>query len=218
MAYSTDNMRLAAAISDGANMPNVDFAGDGTDIGFTARADVKLAGDWAQATDFSAWSDEGFGAFVGGAVHWQAAETGTTATNDTLLLWTADGLVEYRGVSAMAAVMGMHTDNETGVDFDDIGFQLEVGCFVIPDKLQPFVRYDYIDVDGADELNLVAAGINYYLAKHNAKFTADVVHAFDPLFAGRGITDPAASALGLRDDVDSQDGQTALRAQFQLLV
>ena len=195
----------------------VDFIGDGTDMAFTARADLKLAGDWAQAKDFSAWSGEDFGAFVGGAVHWQAAETGTTATNDAMLVWTADGLVEYRGVSAMAAVMGMHTNNEAGPDFDDTGFQVELGCFLIPDKLQPFARYDYIDVDGADEMNLVAAGVNYYLAKHNAKFTADVVHAFDPLFSGRGITDPASSALGLRPDVDGQGGQTALRAQFQLL-
>ena len=217
LAYRTDNMHLAAAISDGANMPNVDFIGDGTDMAFTARADLKLAGDWAQAKDFSAWSGEDFGAFVGGAVHWQAAETGTTATNDAMLVWTADGLVEYRGVSAMAAVMGMHTNNEAGPDFDDTGFQVELGCFLIPDKLQPFARYDYIDVDGADEMNLVAAGVNYYLAKHNAKFTADVVHAFDPLFSGRGITDPASSALGLRPDVDGQGGQTALIAQFQLL-
>jgi len=215
--YSTDTVHLALSVNDGGNMANVAFIEDGTDIALTARADVKLAGDWGQAKDVSAWSGEDFAAFVGGAVHWEAAETGTAAANNAATLWTVDGLIEYRGMGAMAAVMGLHTDNETSANFDDLGVQVELGCFLIPDTLQPFVRYDYIDVDGADEMNLLTAGFNYYIGKHSAKFTLDVVHAFDTLSAGHGVGDPAGSGLGLRDDVDGQDGQTALRGQFQLL-
>ena len=217
-SYGTDTVKLAAAISDGADTESLDWADDGVDVALTGRVDVKLAGDWKQAKDFSAWSGEDFGAFVGGAVHWEAAETGTAAANGNTLLWTADGLVEFNGVGVMAAAMGLHTDNETAGDFDDYGVQVEIGCFVVPDKLQPFARYDWIDVDGVDDMNLLTVGFNYYLAKHNAKFTADVVYAFDPLFdTARNFNDPASSGLGLRDDVDGRDGQTALRAQFQLL-
>ena len=218
VSYDTDNIKLAASVTDGADSENLDWADDGTDIALTGRVDVKLAGDWKQAKDFSAWSGEDFAAFVGGAAHWEVAETGTSAANNQIFLWTVDGLVECSGVGVMAAVMGLHTDNDTGSNFDDYGVQVEAGCFLIPDKLQPFVRYDWIDVDGVDEMNLLTVGCNYYLAKHNAKFTMDVVHAFDTLFdTSRNFNDPASSGLGLRDDVDGQDGQTALRAQFQLL-
>ena len=216
-SYGTDNVKLNWAVSDGADSENLDWAGDATDIALTGRADVKLAGNWKQMDDFSAWSGEETAAFVGGAVHWEAGETGTPAVDNNVFLWTADGLVEFNGFGLMAAVMGLHTDNDVAPDFDDYGVQVEAGVFIIPDKLQPFVRYDWIDVDAADEMNLITVGFNYYLKKHDAKFTMDVVHAFDTLFdTGRNFNDPASSGLGLRDDVDEQDGQTALRAQFQL--
>ena len=217
LSYGTDTIKVQGMVSDGADNESTDWAGDGTDIALTGRVDAKLAGNWKQAGDFAAWSGEGFAAFVGAAAHWQQSETGTSGANDAIFLWTADGLVEFSGVGLMAAVMGLSTANEMGADFDDLGVQLEAGVFVIPDKLQPFVRYDYIDVDGAGEMNLVTAGVNYYLNKHDAKFTVDVVYALDPLFdTSRNFNDPASSGLGLRDDVDGQDGQTALRAQFQL--
>jgi phosphate-selective porin OprO/OprP len=217
LSWGNDTVKLAGMVSDGADSEDLDWAADMTDIALSGRADVKLVGEWEQADDFSAWSGAGPAAFLGAAVHWEKAETGTTAPNDAVLLWTVDGLVECSGVGIMAAVMGLSTDNETGPDFDDLGFQLEAGVFVVPDKLQPFVRYDYIDVDGMDEMNLLTVGVNYYLNKHNAKFTVDVVHAFDTMFdTSRNFNDPASSGLGLRDDVDGQDGQTALRAQFQV--
>ena len=218
LSYATDDLRVAAAVSDGADSGNVNWDDDTADIALTGRADVRLAGEWAQAADFSAWAGEPFAAFLGAAVHWEAAETGTPAANNQVTLWTVDGLVESGGVGLMAAVMGLHVDDEAGPDFDDYGVQLELGCFLIPDKLQPFLRYDYIDVDGAGEMNLLTVGCNYYLARHNAKLTADVIYAFDPLFdTPRNFNDPVPSGLGLRDDVDGQDGQTALRIQFQML-
>ena len=217
LSYQGDAFKVEGMVSDGADSENLDWANDNTDIALTGRVDVKLAGSWGQAKDFSAWEGEDFAAFVGGAVHWEKVETGTAADNDSVFLWTADGLVETSGVGIMAAVMGLSTNNEFGMDFDDLGVQVEAGVFVIPKKLQPFVRYDYIDVDGRDEMNLITAGFNYYLNKHKAKFTVDVVHAMDPLYdTKRNFNDPASSGLGLRDDVDGQDGQTAVRAQFQL--
>ena len=86
---------------------------------------------------------------------------------------------------------------------------------VIPEKLEPFLRWEYLDLDedeigGEDDVNIVTIGMNYYFNKHNAKFTLDVVWALDAL--------PASSTgLGLLADDRDGDDQVAVRAQFQLL-
>ncbi len=54
--------------------------------------------------------------------------------------------------------------------------------------------------------------MNYYLKKHSAKFTVDGVFALDPL-TGIAVSD----GLGLQGDGADEDGQFALRAQFQIL-
>lgn len=55
------------------------------------------------------------------------------------------------------------------------------------------------------------------MARHRAKFTLDAVDAFDPLTdqlahsgAGNG------TILGLQPDAGGEDGQWAIRAQYQL--
>jgi hypothetical protein len=50
-------------------------------------------------------------------------------------------------------------------------------------------------------------GANWYVHRHNAKATLDTVYAFDPLPTGQ-------AGSGLLSSTD--DGQVAVRAQFQL--
>jgi phosphate-selective porin OprO and OprP len=241
----TDWAKVAVAISDGQNSGEIgggptgsnDFDRDRTDFAVTARADAKLAGQWRQDQDFAAWDGEPLGVFLGAAIHYEIGETGDSAAiNDAdYLAWTADGLVEFNRVSVMAAVMGGHPMGLRSVDEfgrshkfsrDNYGVLVQAAVFVIPDKLQPFIRYEYIRLDNAwdQSVSLVTVGANYYLRRHNAKFTLDFIYAFDPLtedldaqlgtgFGANGVS----SGLGLRPDNGEEDGQFAIRAQFQLL-
>ena len=197
-----------------------DFNDDQTDFAITARAEMKLAGDWKQMKDFAAWEGEEFGAFVGAAVHYEVGETGDSSFNNNFVSWTVDGSIESAGLNAYAAVMGSHIDLEhenqvLGKDYDLIAFLVQAGYMVVPNTLEPFVRYEYIDFDDAlgsdfDEVSIITAGVNTYFTKHNAKFTLDAVWALDPIPVRE-------EGLGLQQDDPGGDGQIVLRAQFQLL-
>ena len=106
-----------------------------------------------------------------------------------------------------------------GEDHDVIGLLIQAGYQIPNTNWEPFVRYEYIDFDDAytdglgndyDEVNIITLGVNHYFAKHNAKFTLDVLYALDPLPVKE-------EGLGLRADGLEYDEQIVLRAQFQLL-
>jgi len=237
---ASDNLRVRGSINDGIrsgeafNQSGADIAknnvnndkpfdGDNTDFAATGRVDYKLAGMWEQADDFNAWSGEEMSAFVGAAGHYEIGETGSAGTNDDFWSWTVDASLTNQGWTAFAAVNGLHTDYEGGNDRDLLGFVGQAG-YNIDDTWEPFVRYEYLDLDSSalneDQLNLVTVGVNWFNDKNNAKFTADVVWALDEiptLGAGSNNTNDAASRLGLLTDTADEDNQLALRLQYQLL-
>ena len=210
-----------------------DFDDDGTDIAITARVDVLLSGSWGQGNDFSAGLGEEMYARVGGAIHYEVNESGTPTSDDAddFLMWTIDGAVEYKGFSVFVAFTMASTDHEESgsSDYDPWGLVVQ-GSYNIDlgngDTIEPFVRWERIDFDGAvdegdtaiassyeDEIDLLTVGVNWYHKGHAAKFTADVVWAFDAI--EDSITQ---QGLGLLDDVNSDDDdQFVLRLQYQLL-
>jgi len=42
-----------------------------------------------------------------------------------------------------------------------------------PGRLQPYIRYETLNVDKKDDTSFLSGGLNYYLKGHNAKITAD---------------------------------------------
>ena len=122
-------------------------------------------------------------------------------------------------------LVGQHVEGNGSASFadaDQFGFLVQGGAFIIPDKLDLFARYEYLDLDGVlydppisammpvadDEINLVTVGMNYYFKKHTAKFTADIVWVLDPL------PDSDTGAGLLRS---SEDDQLVFRTQIQLM-
>lgn len=252
----TDEIQLYASLNDGVrsgeadNESNSAFVtapdGDGdleaihksffldrTDIAGTFRIDWKLAGNWQQYEDFSAWSGEPFAAFLGAAIHLELGETGSgtggggSGDNDNFLLWTVDASIENEGFNVFASAVGLHTQLDKAQDLNMYGVVLQAGYMVVPDKLEPFVRAEWINLDGRNatgknDLLLFTIGTNYYLIRHRAKFTADVMWVANNL--------PGSSVLGLQDnqDYDQTLGHLGLRSstdynqwvfriQFQLL-
>ena len=226
---ASDMIKTYVSINDGAASGervrvNKAFNGDTTDFAVTGRVDAKLAGSWDQMNDFSAWSGEEMAAFVGGGLHYEHGETGSAAANNNFLSWTVDASIENQGWNGYVAGMGSHSDNEFAADTDRYGF-LAQGGYNIDDTYEPFIRYEWMDLDSGglladDELNLVTAGINWFQDQHNAKFTADVVWSPDSLPGAALIPNTSASDirnLGLLSDSGSEEDQLALRLQYQLL-
>lgn len=215
------------------------FLGNNTDFALTGRADVKVAGEWGQADDFTAWVGDPMGVFVGAAGHFEKGRTGDDGVpNDDFWSWTVDGSVQHLGWSAYAAVNHLRTDygstvtrpdGSTGAENAEIWGILAQGSYNIDDTFEPFVRYEYLDLSGlsvtrnqrpADPyVNLVTAGVNWYHNQHNAKFTADVVWALDPVPGTGSLNTSGAqqSLLGLQNDPAGDDDQLAVRLQYQLL-
>ena len=204
------------------------FDADHSDAGLTARVDLRLMGDWAQADDFAAWGDENTALFAGGAVHWEVGETGDGgggADNNTdFFTWTVDASAECNGLGLYGAFVGLHTDYEnTASDRDLYGTVLQGSYQIVPNKMEPFVRWEWLDMDDVsladDSIQLLTFGVNWFLNNHNAKFTTDLVWALDtiPSSGDLGIEAESMTLLGLLQDDAGEEDQVIWRMQFQLL-
>ncbi|MCX5662848.1 MAG: porin [Planctomycetota bacterium] len=250
---ATDWLRLTTSLTDGLRSGDPggsntgflnggnDFHNDSTGLAVTLRGDVKLAGDWKQGEDFAAWSKDKTGVFLGGAVHYELAKAGdlqtagtTTVTGpyEDFFTYTGDALVKTGGLSLFGAFVGQNiraTDTVARGDLNNYGVVAQAGYFVIPDKLEPFFRYEWIRVDprvsGAEQVNILTAGANYYFSPRHVKLSVDVVYALQPLTGVNtlGASGPSGSGqstgltgLGLLGDNSGRDEQVALRAQVQL--
>ncbi|MBT5060458.1 MAG: hypothetical protein HOM68_28195, partial [Gemmatimonadetes bacterium] len=201
------------AFSDGANTNTSGATTDPAEYAVTVRAQSNLAGEWGQMKDLVARGDD-FAAFVSGAVHIESQE-GDGA--DELLAWTVDGIVKTGNLSLMGALIGASGDTD---DRSQLGILAQAGFSLSP-QLQPYVRLDQIDDDAADAVTAVTAGLNYYLNKHSAKFTTDVVYVLEPQNPSGvpGLNGGEfSSGIGLSSaQLNGDDPQIAIRAQLQLL-
>jgi len=221
-----DNVKWNVFVNDGFRAGDfnarADFARDATDFAATGRVDLLLAGDWKQMKDFTSWEGEELAIFLGAAGHYEIGEGDGTdgrvfngTITDSFYSWTIDGSVESNGLSVFAAFYGRHTDatNTGGMDLDQYGFQVQ-GAYNIGDKFEPFVRYEWADADTtAEELGVITAGFNYFIKKHKAKATLDVVYGLDEIDAAFG----PSSGAGLTSDAPGEDSQVVVRGQVQLL-
>ncbi len=211
---ASDQLGLAFSLTGGADngFPGSgsdnsfdSVGGDDSDLALTARADYAITGKGKASTDVVAWRGEDDLLLVGAAGHINFAQE-----VDDFYAVTADLLYKSQGISGLAAVYGLFTDDND--DSFDFGLTLE-GGYNIDDTWQPFVRFDYADLDGADdELVAFGAGVNYYINKHSAKITADATYVTDRPTSGRTPNTPGGG-IGLNGESD----QVLLRAQFQLL-
>lgn len=236
-----DRLQLTGALHDGSYSWRTDFDADRTNLAAAARAEYILVGDVSlirdknrrQISDFTSWVGELPAVVLGAAVDYEWGESSGTVTQTSpatatiagpspnIFKYTADISIEGGGWNAFVAFIGQAIDDNeqsaivSGVDVlqnaSQYGLVAQAGAFVIPDKLEPFVRFEWINFDNyyyrndggtiqtwvtgaatppfipADELRIVTTGANYYFAKHNAKLTADVQYILDAVpVANRG--------------------------------
>ncbi|MEM1212824.1 MAG: porin [Planctomycetota bacterium] len=238
LSYSADNFKVAVSINDGADEEFSDSGLDPVEIGFTGRVDIKVMGDWGQMKDFVAWlGDEDAGLFIGIAVHFQAGD-GNNADNSSeaeanYTAWTIDVLYENSGLSIMAAYIGGSVEVDNGAtidsgtaDRDPSAFVVQTG-YMVTEKLQPFVRFDFIDGDfaAAEDIQAFTFGLNYYIQKHKVKLTGDVIWVFDGDFSAGGLddnfdfgNDAFSTGLGFTGENESADDDDIFVVRIQLQV
>lgn len=202
-AYKTDSFRLGVSFNDGANTANTQYNNAAeADWALTGRADVKLAGDWSQADEFSSFRNRDFAAFIGGGIHWQesgstgdgndaAPAPGVNAASPSTLVYTLDAQVAGSGWGAYAAFIGRNSDLDVAGqdDIDDYGIMLQ-GSVFLADQWELFGRWDWLMFDknnnnfvvapdelDPDDLHYLTLGVNYFVFPESqvAKLTLDVV-------------------------------------------
>ena len=72
-------------------------------------------------------------------------------------MFMANGSVECHGANLYAVFVAQYVDNETMQNLRRPGVLVQGGYMVIPDKLEPFARYEYIDYDGFSNLEATSS-------------------------------------------------------------
>jgi hypothetical protein len=199
---------------------------------FLLHSDEPARG-WRQFGDFQHWTGEPAAAMLGAAVDFERAYSEPDAFPD-IRKWTVDLTGKVAGLTLFGAVVGQTFSSGSPVapqvppgigDSNQLGVTGLVSYFVLPDALDTFIRFDRADFDGVyyrlsqggpqggsrdldeDVLSVLTVGANWYFRRHNAKLTADVIHALDAVPVGNGGGTLLRSEAG---------GQTAVRVQAQV--
>jgi hypothetical protein len=227
--YQQHAIHAQLAFHDGYNSQNTKFFNVSTapgvlppsDFGFTARAEYKILGDneaWSEYDQFSSLNAKSELLVVGGGFDW------TEARSNDVVFWDLDAQYNNpNGLSAYGAFLGQHTGvRQAGLliptgSYNSYGYLVQAE-YMIKDKYEPFLRYDFTHLDGAigtaidgteHNVHEITVGVNYYLYGQNAKVTLD----------GSWLPNGSpvdADGLGILKD----DGHSELvaRLQFQLQI
>lgn len=207
--YSTDLWRLTAAFHDGAGATNTAALNSSTDFAVTVRAETILLGTWEQQHDLWSPADGETGLLLGGGVHYQRGESGSSAPEQDIVQWTVDASLELGGPNVLAAVIGRRVDEgEGGFLASQVGVLVQAGWSF--GTWNPFVRYEWSDLDvpGLADLSVVTAGVMCRLGPRLA-WTTDLMIGLDPVPLGSPL-------VGLRADTPGADGQIVFRTQVGL--
>ncbi len=218
LTYGDDNWVVNFMLSDGSNAGTSDFNTDTAELALTLRGDIALIGDLKQGKDFTGWSGDDEALILGGAYHLELGDGRNGGTSD-YHAHTVDLAYENANWNAFAAYIGASIDPDASgaADRDMTGFVVQGGIDVVPDKVEIFGQWFFIDGDiaGEDEFDGCVAGVNVYINGHQTKFTTDVIWLNDNLPTANPFGASAGSTgLGL---ITGLEDELAVRSQFQVL-
>lgn len=233
VSWSKDDspFRAAFMFHDGSYQTNGGYSADTTNAAFAGRVEFRVSGgDWKRFDDYQSWEqDSELALKIGAAADYEIGETGTATNTQDLFKWTVDARGEVSIFNFMGAFVGQQLmDNSSPLLSEAVqwGAMAQVGVFIIPNEMDLFARYEFIDFNNAvftaatgttvfpqaiatdEECQIITFGGNYYFKKHDAKFTADVMWTPDSLPVGD-------SGAGLLEAEGNH--QFTLRFQLQLL-
>ncbi len=211
LLYGNDNFKAVLSLTDGLNQRVTPFTDEETEaFAVTARADYLLTGTWKQTKDAESWVDEPVMIALGGAIHHQVGEYGTTTDEARKLQWTADIQAEFGGWNILAAVVGRKIDQTTAA-LNQLGMMIQAGVFLTPDfELTASYAWGDSDVSGEEDMQILSMGFNKFFNKHALKISGDFGYALNPV-------SNTFAKQGWQVDAADEDGQLLTRLQLQLL-
>ncbi len=218
---ANDSFRVMAGYSDGhagtggQNSPALTRT---TEYAFGGRGDVKFGGTWSQFNDMTSFPDEERAAMIGAGVLWQRGEFGTPDDELQILTWTVDAEISFGGANLFGSFTGRHLDVNGGGNQDQYAAVVQGGVFVGP-TVELFARYEWADTDDAsDDLSIVTAGANWYVARNRIKLSADLGYGIDGVspVMGDGFLGGGGGGASWRADAPGEDGQFVVRTQAQI--
>ena len=206
-----DQFHVTGAFTDGANTGQTVWGTADTDFAFTGRIEFLASGTWDQFSDFTSPAGDEQGIMIGGALHYQEAETDAGLADVDVTVLTADISAEFGGANLYGAFIYRNIDTAGVSDLDQVGFLVQGGV-AFSDDWEAFARYEFSDFDtiGVEDLSLITFGVTRYFAGHNAKWTTDIGIGLEEVVFAPAIT-------GLRTDVVGEDSQVVIRSQVQLV-
>ncbi len=224
-----EDYRFMVQFNDGIRSANADFnSAAEADFGFLGRFEYKVMGSWSQFDDYTAeqGGDEGLLLGAGFQVQ-QSRNTGMGTDIDTdLFLYTFDASYEGDGWNAAAGFYGAYTQSRSAapdVEANDFGLFVQ-GGWRFDEQWEAFGRWESLFLDDGDRPSLMedthhwlTFGVNHYYAGHAAKATADVVVALEKSASDLATFLPGANTRNVGLLGDMEEGEFALRFQFQLL-
>ncbi len=234
LTYTGRTSRFTAAYSEGASTAspfstgqstligapriNTSALTEGTEYAVTARYEFLAAGTWDQFSDFTSPVGDEFGMMFGLAGHVQRSEANNQLSfgrnESSFGAYTVDGSFEFGGANAFIAFTHFYIDSPS-VIINGFGIVAQAGVYVTP-KWEVFIRGEYgafrFNNSMISDLNLVTAGVNYYIDGHDLKWTTDLsvgLYQIEGVFAN--------DTAGFRADANGVDPQIVFRTQFQLL-
>jgi hypothetical protein len=146
-------------------------------IALATRADVKLAGNWAQFDNESSFKGQEFGAKIGAGMIYQNGRAFNAAGSPNPWGVTADGMLDFGGANVIAQFAYM--DDVFGGGGDVWGFNVQ-GGFFFTEELEVFGGWtwntaDVTPIAGRTDGSVVSVGGNWYIAKTNIKATVAVL-------------------------------------------
>lgn len=210
-SYSLGDFRLIGAFSDGFGTDNTDFTdAREADAALTGRVEWTVFGNGSEFSDFTSENNDPSSLMIGAAGHYQDGDM------NRFFSYTGDVSFESSGFSIFGSGVGRNIEESNGDDFNDFGLVAQASYRVTND-IEPFARYDIVlpddDRNIEDDYSFITGGVNYYIAGHAAKFTADVVYAVSETEGLNSLN--SFSNTGLLGSTD--EGEVAIRVQFQLL-
>jgi hypothetical protein len=166
-----DNLRFAGRLAVSLLEPETGWFNMGTylgkkkvlslGVGFQSQEDLTLGG--IEGEDNQVWTADVFfdHPVGGGAVTFEAAYIDIENCTET----------QPQAYTDLAA-----GDDATNW-YVNVGYLIPGN--VGPGSIQPYFRYETVDVDEKHDTDFFSGGLNYYLKGHDAKFTADYMHV-DP--------------------------------------
>jgi hypothetical protein len=224
VAYATGKLRTELMLNDGIKAVNTDFTDDQggilgitPDMGVAARIEYQASGTAKQYDDFTARGNTTDLLVFGAGAEYSAEgdESGLWHTVDAQ--WEPQAV---KGLSVYGAYVGLLRELSDGSGSTDSTYDygaLVQGGYMLGERWEAFGRYDVMILDdtastfsySADTFSEITGGVNYYCYGHAAKFTIDLTFLPDGA---------PTDATGLGILAGSDEPQTVLRAQFQLLL